>query len=192
MEDLGFRLPSCGMWWPHAGRAGSTQSAGEQLLEAGQWGARQTSVAVAFVFEASGKGLVQRREWKGMGDRRGCCVDRYEGNVEDLALDFTLEEEVNGKRRIIELRPGGASLPVTDANKLLYVHLVVDWHMNGKLGAPAAAFARGMHQVRILHSHPESALPFSFYSSFCLFVCLFARFLLGGVGAEGRGVGFLP
>eukprot|EP00884_Botryococcus_braunii_P011773 jgi/Botrbrau1/20597/Bobra.113_1s0023.1 len=85
-------------------------------------------------------------------------LKRYEGNVEELALDFTLEEEVAGQRRAVELRPGGASIAVTDQNKLLYIHLAADWHLNGKLGVPAAAFASGLNQV----IPPHVAAPLQF------------------------------
>ena len=58
-----------------------------------------------------------------------------------------MEEEAFGRRSTHELLPGGADVAVTDANKLLYVHLAADWHLNGRLGAPAGAFAAGLHQV---------------------------------------------
>ena len=66
----------------------------------------------------------------------------------ELGLDFTVEEEAFGARRVTELLPGGADAPVTNANCLLYVHLAADWHLNGCLGAAASAFASGLHQVR--------------------------------------------
>jgi hypothetical protein len=40
-----------------------------------------------------------------------------------------------------ELLPGGDSVPVTASNRLLYVHLLADWHLNARLGRTAAAFA---------------------------------------------------
>ena len=48
-----------------------------------------------------------------------------------------------------ELRPGGASLAVTNANRLQYCYLLAHWHLHGRLGASAAAFASGLAQVRI-------------------------------------------
>ncbi len=68
-------------------------------------------------------------------------------DAEELGLDFTVEAEDLGYRRVVDLMPGGAGIPVTNANKLLYIHLAADWHLNGRLGAPAAAFARGFAQV---------------------------------------------
>lgn len=58
-----------------------------------------------------------------------------------------VEEEAFGRRTEHELLPGGADVAVTNANKLLYVHLVADWHLNGRLGDAAAAFAAGLAQV---------------------------------------------
>jgi hypothetical protein len=40
-----------------------------------------------------------------------------------------------------ELLAGGDSLPVTADNRLLYIHLLADWHLNARLGRAASAFA---------------------------------------------------
>ncbi|KAK9903317.1 hypothetical protein WJX75_002686 [Coccomyxa subellipsoidea] len=74
-------------------------------------------------------------------------LKRYAGEAEDLGLSFAVEEEAFGRRTEHELIPGGADVAVTNANKLLYVHLVADWHLNGRLGDAAAAFAAGLAQV---------------------------------------------
>ncbi|EIE23025.1 hypothetical protein COCSUDRAFT_15978, partial [Coccomyxa subellipsoidea C-169] len=74
-------------------------------------------------------------------------LKRYEGEAEDLGLSFAAEEEAFGRRSVQELVPGGADVAVTNANKLLYIHLVADWHLNGRLGAAAAAFAAGLAQA---------------------------------------------
>ena len=67
--------------------------------------------------------------------------------MEDLGLAFVVEEELLGRRSTHELRPGGEDIAVTADNRLLYLHLVADWHLNGRLGAAASAFAAGLHQV---------------------------------------------
>ena len=54
-----------------------------------------------------------------------------------------------GKRHVHELCPGGNEMAVTCANKLLYVHLVADWHLNRRLGKPASSFAAGLHQADV-------------------------------------------
>ena len=47
-----------------------------------------------------------------------------------------------------ELKPGGASIPVTEASRLQFCYLLAHWHLHGRLGASAGAFASGLHQVR--------------------------------------------
>ncbi|GAB4814415.1 hypothetical protein N2152v2_001461 [Parachlorella kessleri] len=74
-------------------------------------------------------------------------LKRYEGNAEDLALDFTVETDALGVRVCEELIPGGSSISVTSANLLQYVYLVADWHLNKRLGVAAAAFGRGLARV---------------------------------------------
>lgn len=45
------------------------------------------------------------------------------------------------------LKPGGADIAVTNENKLQYVHLAADWHLQRRLAEPAQAFAQGLTQV---------------------------------------------
>lgn len=71
----------------------------------------------------------------------------YEGDATDLCLDFSIEDDTFGARTLHSLLPGGAHMAVTDANKLRYIHLAADWHLNGRLGASSAAFAKGLAQV---------------------------------------------
>ena len=77
---------------------------------------------------------------------------RYEGEAEDLGLTFSAEDDVFGQRQGHELCPGVDDMAVTSTNKLLYVHLVADWHLNRRLGKPAASFAAGLNQVVNLDS----------------------------------------
>ena len=74
-------------------------------------------------------------------------LPRYEGDATDLCLDFSIEDDTFGARTLHSLLPGGAHMAVTNANKLHYIHLAADWHLNGRLGASSAAFAKGMAQV---------------------------------------------
>jgi len=78
---------------------------------------------------------------------RGEC--RYEGDVEDLGLTFAVEDKTFGRRVTIPLVPGGADLVVTSHNRLQYVQMAAEWHLNGRLGGGASAFARGINQVGI-------------------------------------------
>jgi ubiquitin-protein ligase E3 B len=54
----------------------------------------------------------------------------YDGDVKELSLDFTVTEESFGKRHVIELKPGGKDLCVTDENKMQYVHEIADYKLN--------------------------------------------------------------
>lgn len=74
-------------------------------------------------------------------------VCRYEGDAIDLCLDFSIEDDTFGAKKVHNLLPGGAQLAVTNANKLHYIHLAADWHLNVRLGASSAAFAHGLAQV---------------------------------------------
>ena len=65
-------------------------------------------------------------------------------------MTFSVEDDVFGQRSTHELCPGGDDMAVTSANKLLYVHLIADWHLNRRLGKPAAAFAAGLNQASAL------------------------------------------
>ncbi|KAF8681820.1 hypothetical protein HU200_045261 [Digitaria exilis] len=60
-------------------------------------------------------------------------LKHYDGNVEDLCLDFTVTEELGGKRIVHELKPGGRSISVTNENKLHYVHAMADFKLNRQL-----------------------------------------------------------
>lgn len=74
-------------------------------------------------------------------------LPRYEGDATDLCLDFSIEDDTFGARTLHSLLSGGAHMAVTNTNKLHYIHLAADWHLNGRPGASSAAFAKGMAQV---------------------------------------------
>lgn len=57
-------------------------------------------------------------------------MQHYDGDVQDLFLDFTVTEESLGKRHVIELKPGGKDICVTNDNKLQYVHAMADYKLN--------------------------------------------------------------
>ncbi|EFJ40292.1 hypothetical protein VOLCADRAFT_99935 [Volvox carteri f. nagariensis] len=71
-------------------------------------------------------------------------VKRYEGDVADLGLTFSADTDYLGCPAHHELLTGRGDMPVTNESRLLYCHLLADWHLNGKLGAPTAAFTRGL------------------------------------------------
>eukprot|EP00252_Welwitschia_mirabilis_P024162 TRINITY_DN7059_c0_g3_i3.p1 TRINITY_DN7059_c0_g3~~TRINITY_DN7059_c0_g3_i3.p1 ORF type:complete len:797 (+),score=144.37 TRINITY_DN7059_c0_g3_i3:224-2392(+) len=71
-------------------------------------------------------------------------LKHYEGDVRDLALDFTVTEEIFGKRVVIELLQGGSSIPVTNENKLQYVHAMADYKLNRQIQPLINAFNKGL------------------------------------------------
>ena len=71
----------------------------------------------------------------------------YSGDVADLCLDFTCSEEVYGQLVTRELVQGGREIDVTSANKLLYIHLLADYHLNRRIATPMNAFIRGLRTI---------------------------------------------
>lgn len=57
-------------------------------------------------------------------------MQNYDGDTSDLSLDFTVTEESLGKRDVVELKPGGKDICVTNENKLQYVHAMADYKLN--------------------------------------------------------------
>ena len=126
---------------------------------------------------------------------------QYAGDVSDLGLDFTVEDETFGRRTVQELCTNGAELPVSNENKLLYVHLMADFHLNTRLRAPSAAFAAGLTQVQIiLPLSPQQSLraaeAASSYHPHCLnahmHACTYVHAALESFGVsvlQGRGNG---
>ncbi|RUS15775.1 hypothetical protein BC937DRAFT_92006, partial [Endogone sp. FLAS-F59071] len=68
----------------------------------------------------------------------------YDGNVEDLALDFTVTSSEFGKSDIIDLIPNGRNIPVTNANRIRYIHLMADYRLNTQIDRQCRAFLRGL------------------------------------------------
>ncbi|KAL0426474.1 UNVERIFIED_CONTAM: E3 ubiquitin-protein ligase UPL7 [Sesamum latifolium] len=71
-------------------------------------------------------------------------VKHYDGDVEDISLDFTVTEESLGKRHVVELKPGGKNISVTNENKLQYVHAMADYKLNRQILPFSNAFYRGL------------------------------------------------
>ncbi|CAN1860378.1 E3 ubiquitin-protein ligase UPL7 [Linum perenne] len=71
-------------------------------------------------------------------------VKHYNGDVKELLLDFTITEESFGKMHVIELKPGGKDISVTNENKMQYVHAMADYKLNRQILAFSNAFYRGL------------------------------------------------
>ncbi|KAJ3143321.1 hypothetical protein HDU90_000079 [Geranomyces variabilis] len=64
-----------------------------------------------------------------------------------LDLTFSTEIDEFGKKQIIDLKPDGRNLPVTDQNKMEYVKLVVDHRLITAIRVQIEAFLSGFHDV---------------------------------------------
>ncbi|XP_043697207.1 E3 ubiquitin-protein ligase UPL7 [Telopea speciosissima] len=71
-------------------------------------------------------------------------LKHYDGDVKDLSLDFTVTEELPGRRVVIELKTGGKDVAVTNENKLQYVHAIADYKLNRQILPLSNAFYRGL------------------------------------------------
>ncbi|CAL8100222.1 unnamed protein product [Calicophoron daubneyi] len=74
-------------------------------------------------------------------------LKNYRGNVRDLALDFTVTRSTFGKRDIVELKPGGRQIPVTEHNRVEYMHLVAYYKLNKQIYPQVRAFTAGINDV---------------------------------------------
>ncbi|CAL1546585.1 unnamed protein product [Lymnaea stagnalis] len=74
-------------------------------------------------------------------------LKHYDGDVSDLGLDFTVVNSEFGETKVEELKPGGRSIQVTDANKIEYIHLMADYRINKQIRPHCNAFRRGMNDV---------------------------------------------
>lgn len=71
-------------------------------------------------------------------------VKHYDGDVKDLSLDFTVTEELPGKRHVVELKAGGKDISVTNDNKLQYIYAMADYKLNRQVLPLSNVFYRGL------------------------------------------------
>jgi len=70
-----------------------------------------------------------------------------ENDPECLDLKFTVDEEGFGTINEAELKEGGADCPVTNANKLEYIALIIKWRFLGRVEKQMKAFMEGFTDV---------------------------------------------
>uniref|UniRef100_A0A4W2HZX2 HECT-type E3 ubiquitin transferase n=1 Tax=Bos indicus x Bos taurus TaxID=30522 RepID=A0A4W2HZX2_BOBOX len=71
----------------------------------------------------------------------------YEGDVEELGLNFTVVNNDLGEAQVVELKSGGKDIPVTSANRIAYIHLVADYRLNRQIRPHCLAFRQGLANV---------------------------------------------
>ncbi|XP_064460486.1 ubiquitin-protein ligase E3B-like isoform X2 [Ornithodoros turicata] len=75
------------------------------------------------------------------------CIKHYDGDVLDLDLTFSLNEDCMGKLVTHELVPGGKVIPVTNENKISYIHLMAHFRMHVQIHDQTLAFLRGFRSI---------------------------------------------
>lgn len=60
--------------------------------------------------------------------------------------EFTIEDEQFGEKIVVELKEGGAQIPVTEENKAEYVKLVVSYRLDHSIKDQIKAFLEGFYE----------------------------------------------
>ncbi|KAG7274688.1 hypothetical protein CRUP_021129 [Coryphaenoides rupestris] len=74
-------------------------------------------------------------------------IKRYDGDVGDLGLTLSYDEDVMGQLVCHELIPGGKTMPVINENKISYIHLMAHFRMHTQIKEQTAAFIRGFRNI---------------------------------------------
>ncbi|CAH0474396.1 unnamed protein product [Peronospora belbahrii] len=74
-------------------------------------------------------------------------LKHYDGNVEDLALTFSVSEMEFGEVVTRNLVPDGANVPVTNENRIRYIHLMANYKLNVLSSIESAAFLKGFRDL---------------------------------------------
>uniref|UniRef100_A0A8C8ME30 Ubiquitin-protein ligase E3B n=2 Tax=Oncorhynchus TaxID=8016 RepID=A0A8C8ME30_ONCTS len=74
-------------------------------------------------------------------------IKRYDGDVGDLGLTLSYDEDVMGQLVCHELIPGGKTMQVTNENKISYIHLMAHFRMHTQIKEQTAAFIRGYRSI---------------------------------------------
>lgn len=54
--------------------------------------------------------------------------------MRDLDLDFTIVQCLYGKNTVVDLKPNGSSIPVTNESRVEYINLVANYKLNTQVG----------------------------------------------------------
>ncbi|CAO3643333.1 unnamed protein product [Cunninghamella blakesleeana] len=74
-------------------------------------------------------------------------VKNFEGNVEDLCLDFSLTPNDAENSTPIDLIANGSNIPVTNENKIKYVYVVANYRLNLQIAKQSRAFFSGLSTI---------------------------------------------
>ncbi|CDO70815.1 hypothetical protein BN946_scf184801.g6 [Trametes cinnabarina] len=74
-------------------------------------------------------------------------LKHYQGDPEDLSLNFTVAEEEFGVTKTIDLIPNGSNIPVTRENRLQYIYLVAHYRLTKQIKKQSNAFFEGLSEI---------------------------------------------
>ncbi|KAJ1522162.1 hypothetical protein ONE63_002473 [Megalurothrips usitatus] len=74
-------------------------------------------------------------------------IKHHTGDVGDLDLTFSVDQDCLGRVVTNELVPGGRVIPVTNDNKINYIHLMAHFRMHTQIREQTAAFIRGFRSL---------------------------------------------
>lgn len=71
-----------------------------------------------------------------------------ENDITDIITEtFSIEAEDYGEQKVIDLKPGGRDIPVTEENKSEYVRLVVEYRLINSIQEQLDHFLEGFHDI---------------------------------------------
>lgn len=74
-------------------------------------------------------------------------IKHYDGDVSELNLTFSIDQDFMGKLETHDLEPGGKSIPVTRENCVRYIHSVANFHLRSQIDKQSEAFIKGFRSI---------------------------------------------
>ncbi|KAF8182521.1 HECT-domain-containing protein [Pholiota molesta] len=74
-------------------------------------------------------------------------LKHYNGNPEDLSLNFTMAIEEFGVTKTVDLIPNGSNIAVTRENRLTYIYLVSHYRLSKQIKQQSEAFFEGLSEM---------------------------------------------
>ncbi|KAG6883142.1 hypothetical protein C0993_007623 [Termitomyces sp. T159_Od127] len=74
-------------------------------------------------------------------------LKHYAGNLEDLALNFTIAVDELGITRSVDLIPNGSNIAVTKENRLQYIQLISHYRLTKQIRLQSEAFFDGLSEM---------------------------------------------
>lgn len=74
-------------------------------------------------------------------------ISNYEGDLEDLGLNFQVIYTIMDESHTYLLKEKGDQIPVTQKNKDEYIQLYTDWYLNKSIQVQYKSFENGFNKV---------------------------------------------